>query len=48
MPVAEKGSVNYGKIVLVKCTKSIDDIDVCLSVCMSIRGLQITPFDIGT
>ena len=25
MPVAEKGSVNYEKILLVKCTKSIDD-----------------------
>jgi len=25
MPVAEKGSVNYEKKLLMKCTKSIDD-----------------------
>ena len=25
MPAAEKGSVNYEKILLMKCTKSIDD-----------------------
>ena len=48
MPAVEKGSVNYEKILLVKCTKSIDDMGApCITpwihhAAVLSRGVQCT------